>query len=367
MLDAGDGRTWAADLGASLWPAAAEAVVVHWLHGAAPSAPSELSAFRAAATCAGALERAAEGVGLAESGGESGGMVRAAIVSMEAQYAVGRRRAILAQARAVLLRPGYDTVMVGGDEEAAEAAAQTDVAESVAAPTPTPSPSPSPATPGGKVGKGGKGGKGGRAASAVTFEDAAAVDVAAEQLLLPEGAQPPMRAHRCEVSRATMELVTLLDEALLEASQSGSPTHAVRATQTTPLVVMVFFPCMQPRPTWKLHGLCLRPHAGFIRVPLGQTEVSAAVTDAVDLFRAMVPVARMAHTTAAPHLGMLHRNDCHFLALHLLQLQVLPAQISSKTPGGNVGMEAALVVTMWLCFRRTIVSSSSCAARNASF
>jgi len=225
MLHAGDGRTWAAELGASLWPAAAEAVVVHWLHGTAPSAPSELSAFRAAATCAGALERAAEGVGLANSG-ESGGVVGAAIASMEAQYAVGRRRAILAQARAVLLQPGYDTVMVGGEEAAAAAAAQTDTAESVTAPST--SPSPSPATPSGKGGKGGKVGKGGRAARATTFEDAAAVAAAAEGLLLPEGAQPPMRAHRCEVSRATKELVTLLDEALLEASQSGSPMHAVR-------------------------------------------------------------------------------------------------------------------------------------------
>jgi hypothetical protein len=44
-------------------------------------------------------------------------VVGAAIASMEAQYAVGRRRAILAQARAVLLQPGHETVTVGGDEE----------------------------------------------------------------------------------------------------------------------------------------------------------------------------------------------------------------------------------------------------------
>lgn len=258
MLEASDGRTWAAELGASLWPAAAEAVVVHWLHSATPSAPSELGAFRAAATCAGAIERAAEGLGLAASGSESDGVVGAAIASMEAQYAVGRRRAILAQARAVLLQPGYDTVMVGGEEEAAEAAAQIDAAESIAAP----SPSPSPATPSGKVGKGGKGG---RAARATTCEDAAAVAAAAEELLLPEGAQPPMRAHRCEVSRATKELVTLLDEALLEASQSGSPTHAVRQTQTRiPAAAPASLSCFSripPLPTWDPHRMC-RTHAG---------------------------------------------------------------------------------------------------------
>ena len=52
---------------------------------------------------------------------------------MEAQYAVGRRRAILAQARAVLLQPGHETVTVGGDEDPTAAEEERDAPASAAA------------------------------------------------------------------------------------------------------------------------------------------------------------------------------------------------------------------------------------------
>jgi len=70
-------------------------VVGRWLHAVAPRAPPDVGAFRAAAAHALAVGAAAEKAGVAGAAAS----LQAAVDSMEAQYAVGRRRQILEQAR----------------------------------------------------------------------------------------------------------------------------------------------------------------------------------------------------------------------------------------------------------------------------
>jgi len=98
----------------------------------------------------------------------------------------------------------------------------------------------------------------------------------AEEALLPEGYACPLQMERCQISAAAYELGDLARSLLQEACESGSKIEAM--------------------------------------------ELCTAVMEVMDLFRSVVPVVRARDVSSAPHLGMLYRNDCHYLSLQMLSL-----------------------------------------------